>query len=186
MKVVIIGAGMAGTRLAELLRVDGHTVELLGDEPYYQRHRLTEYVAGRGAQPEADGLAGDVPPVAAARVLREARVVVDSSGQQHAYDHLVFATGAEPVQPASAEVAQVLRTATDAQRIVDAAATARRVVVLGGGVLGVETACALRERGVAVTLVHDGTRGSGRPPAGRSRGWSAGWASRWCCRHACR
>ncbi|MEV6282431.1 nitrite reductase large subunit NirB [Kribbella sp. NPDC051770] len=142
MKVVIVGAGMAGTRLAELL--GSHEVTLLGDEPYYQRHRLTEYVAGR-----AELVAG-AEYAAALRVDRGTRVVVDSAGAEHPYDHLVFATGAAAVG------GYTLRTATDAQRVVEEATGARRAVVLGGGVLGVETACALRERGAAVTLVHDG------------------------------
>ncbi|GAB2571018.1 nitrite reductase large subunit NirB [Kribbella endophytica] len=145
MKIVIIGAGMAGTRLAELL--GSHEVTVLGDEPYYQRHRLTEYVAGRAAEPLVEG-----EVLAAARVDRRRRVVVDSAGGEHSYDHLVFATGATPAEAGGL----VLRTAGDARRVVEAAVGARRVVVLGGGVLGVETACALRERGIAVTLVHDG------------------------------
>ncbi|MGC4942566.1 nitrite reductase large subunit NirB [Kribbella sp. DT2] len=152
MRVVVIGAGMAGTRLAELLE-GSHEVTLLGDEPYYQRHRLTEYVAGRAAEPGAQALLPAPAAPAGARVVRGARVVVDRVGEEHIYDHLVFATGAAPVEVAGG---QVLRTAADARRIVEAAVGARRVVVLGGGVLGVETACALRERGNAVTLVHDG------------------------------
>jgi NAD(P)H-dependent nitrite reductase large subunit len=160
MKVVIIGGGMAGTRLAELLG-GGHEVTVLGDEPYYQRHRLTEYVAGRSPLPgeflgaTADPLgaaAGSVVLPVAVRVVRGARVVVDSAGGEHSYDHLVFATGAAAVGVEG----HTLRTATDAQRLVAASETARRAVVVGGGVLGVETACALRERGIAVTLVHDG------------------------------
>lgn len=143
MKVVIVGAGMAATRLAELL--GSHEVTVLGDEPYYQRHRLTEYVAGRASEPLVEGEFR-----AAVSVDRGRRVVVDSVGVEHAYDHLVFATGAAPVG------GNTLRTVGDARRLVEAAVGARRVVVLGGGVLGVETACALRERGLAVTLVHDG------------------------------
>ena len=76
-------------------------------------------------------------------------------GERVAYDHLVFATGAVPVEP-DVEGFRTLRTAEDAKAIVQAAEQVRRAVVLGGGVLGVETACALRERGVAVTLIHDG------------------------------
>ncbi|TDD60484.1 nitrite reductase large subunit [Kribbella antibiotica] len=141
---------MAGRRLAALL--PSYDVTVLGDEVSYNRSRLTEYVAGRAA------LSFGAEPVATAvAVDRLRRVVTDSTGVAHAYDHLVFATGAEPVLPVSpAAGVQVLRTAADSQALVDAVDRVRRVVVLGGGVLGVETACALRSRGVAVTLVHDG------------------------------
>ncbi|GAA1592237.1 hypothetical protein GCM10009804_55680 [Kribbella hippodromi] len=149
MRVVIVGGGMAGRRLASLLPADDVTV--LGDEPSYNRSRLTEYIAGRSSL-----ALGDEPVVTAVAVDRVRRVVTDSDGSEHLYDHLVFATGAEPVAPVAGEGVCVLRSAADAQAIVTAAKQVRRVVVLGGGVLGVETACALRERGVAVTLVHDG------------------------------
>ncbi len=164
-RVVIIGAGMAGTRLAAEL--SGFEVVLLGDENHYNRSRLTEYVAGRAAKPTTEPL----EVASAVEVDRSARVVVDSLGRRWSYDHLVFATGAEPVVPAVVAGHQTLRTATDADAIVEAAGRVRRAVVLGGGVLGVETACALRERGVAVTLVHDGETlldKAVRPTVGRS------------------
>ena len=72
----------------------------------------------------------------------------------------MFATGAAPVVPPALGAlpagCHVLRTSKDADGILAAVAGARRAVVLGGGVLGVETACALRDRGVATTIVHDG------------------------------
>ncbi|MEU8225137.1 nitrite reductase large subunit NirB [Kribbella sp. NPDC048915] len=151
-KVVIIGGGMAGRRLAALLPSDDVTV--LGDEPSYNRSRLTEYVAGR-----ADVALGTESVTTAVAVDRRRQVVADAAGGEHRYDHLVFATGAVPVVPAAVRRAsgvRTLRSLDDARAIVSEAAQVRRAVVLGGGVLGVETACALRERGVAVTLVHDG------------------------------
>ena len=152
MKVVIIGGGMAGRRLAELL--PSYDVTVLGDEPSYNRSRLTEYVAGR-----AEPLMGDEPVATAVAVDRDRRVVRDATGREWGYDRLVFATGAVPTVPGevvAADGVQTLRSVDDARAVVEAAGSVRRAVVLGGGVLGVETACALRERGVAVTLVHDG------------------------------
>ncbi|TDD15318.1 nitrite reductase large subunit [Kribbella turkmenica] len=152
-KIVIIGGGMAGRRLAGLL--PSYDVTVLGDEGSYNRGRLTEYVAGRAAEP----VVGDEAPVTVARVDRARRVVADTAGREWAYDRLVFATGATPVVPEGVPDAagiHTLRSAADARSIVDHVSRVRRAVVLGGGVLGVETACALRERGVAVTVVHDG------------------------------
>ncbi|MER7244102.1 nitrite reductase large subunit NirB [Kribbella sp. NPDC000426] len=149
MKVVIIGGGMAGRRLAELL--PSYDVTVLGDEPSYNRNRLTEYVAGR-----AEPLMGGEPVATAVAVDRDRQVVTDAAGREWGYDRLVFATGAEPVLPEAVAGVHRLRSVVDARAVVEAAGSARRAVVLGGGVLGVETACALRGRGVAVTLVHDG------------------------------
>ncbi|GAA1107162.1 hypothetical protein GCM10009630_00050 [Kribbella jejuensis] len=163
MRIVIIGGGMAGRRLAELL--PSYDVTVLGDEPSYNRSRLTEYVAGR-----AEVAVGNEPAVAAVAVDRVRRVVVGADGVEYPYDRLVFATGAVPVVPAGVEGGLLLRSVEDARAVVAAAQEARRAVVLGGGVLGVETACALRERGVAVTLVHDGETlldKTVRPSAGR-------------------
>ena len=151
-RVVIIGGGMSGRRLAELLPT--YDVTVLGDEPSYNRTRLTEYVAGR-----AEPVVGDEVPMAAVAVDRGRRVVVDSGGREWEYDRLVFATGATPVVPPELVEAAgmfTLRSVGDARAVVESAGRARRAVVLGGGVLGIETACALRDRGVAVTLVHDG------------------------------
>ncbi|GAA0608176.1 nitrite reductase large subunit [Kribbella sandramycini] len=144
-RVVIIGGGMAGRRLEQLL--PSYDVTVLGNEVSYHRHRLTEYVAGRAPAP----VLGTEPVTTVVAVDRGRRVVTDSAGSEWSYDHLVFAIGGEPVVPVAG---RVLRTAEDARLL--AGTAARRVVVLGGGVLGVETACALRGRGVAVTLVHDG------------------------------
>jgi len=152
-RVVIIGGGMAGRRLAGLLPT--YDVTVLGDEGAYNRGRLTEYVAGRAAEP----VIGDESVATAARVDRARRVVTDVQGREFAYDRLVFATGAMPIVPKGVPDApgiHTLRSAADARAVVEEAGRVRRAVVLGGGVLGVETACALRERGVAVTLVHDG------------------------------
>ncbi|MEV5967987.1 nitrite reductase large subunit NirB [Kribbella sp. NPDC051952] len=160
-RVVIIGGGMAGRRLAELL--PGSVV--LGDEASYNRSRLTEYVAGR-----AEPVIGDEPRRTAIAVDRVRRAVTDADGCEWPYDHLVYATGASPVIPNQLTDAYCLRSVGDARAVVEAAGRVRRAVVLGGGVLGVETACALRERGIAVTLVHDGEAlldKSIRPSAGR-------------------
>ncbi|WP_350278542.1 nitrite reductase large subunit NirB [Kribbella sp. HUAS MG21] len=166
MRVVIIGGGMAGRRLAEMLgNQPSYDVTLLGDEPSYNRGRLTEYVAGR-----AEVASGNEAVQAAVAVDRARQVVTDAAGREYAYDRLVFATGAVPVVPAGVRGGQVLRSLDDARAVVAGAGQARRAVVLGGGVLGVETACALRERGVAVTLVHDGETlldKTIRPSAGR-------------------
>src|SRR5439155_1337417 len=82
----IIGGGMAGRRLAELL--PSYDVTVLGDEGSYNRGRLTEYVASRAAEP----VVGTEALSTVARVDRARRVVVDTAGRGLAYDRLGGAT----------------------------------------------------------------------------------------------
>ena len=118
MRVVIIGGGMAGRRLAELL--PSYDVTVLGDEPSYNRSRLTEYVAGR-----AEPLMGDEPVATAVAVDRDRRVVRDATGREWGYDRLVFATGAVPTvpgepsssSPAQAATSSAVQTDNDARTL---------------------------------------------------------------------
>ena len=172
-RMVVVGGGMAATRFAELVADHGAGVTVIGDEPAYNRALLSEVVAGR-----ADAGALDLPTdqrvrrvrATAIRLERQRRIVADSNGVVHPYDHLVLATGAEPDVPDLVGLARdadqdvphllagchVLRRRSDAAAIVAATDSARRAVVLGGGALGVELARALAGRGLGTTLVHDG------------------------------
>jgi nitrite reductase (NADH) large subunit len=180
-RVVVVGNGTAGARLAE--RLAGHCeVTVLSDEPPYSRALL---VGALGAPDADDCRAGafgtDVSGAAvvgatAIRIDRARRLVADGNGASHGYDRLVLATGARPLVPDLPGLrplpagAHVFRTLDDARRIAAAAGDARRVVVLGGGVLGVEAAAALAGEGVPVTIVQDAENLLDRhldPPAGR-------------------
>ncbi|MFW7415631.1 FAD-dependent oxidoreductase [Demequina sp. SO4-18] len=173
MKVVVIGHGMVGSRFVdELVRRDpAAEVTVLGKEDHepYNRVLLSSVVSGRTdaeslALPAAEAdrvrvLTG----VAAVSIDRSAREVVDSAGDRHRYDRLVIATGSQARVPGIHGVANdrgpmpgvsVLKDLDDARRIVTAIPKARRAVVLGAGVLGLEVATGLAAQGLAVTLVH--------------------------------
>ncbi len=96
--------------------------------------------------------------VAARRVDTSARTLELADGEVLAYDELVLATGSRPFVPpvpgADLPNVHVFRTRADARAIVAAAEGARRSVVIGGGLLGLEAARALRERGTRTTVVH--------------------------------
>jgi assimilatory nitrate reductase electron transfer subunit len=168
MRVVVVGYGMAGARLAAELRSRDADVKVtaFGAEPHrpYNRILLSAVLAGKAGEDDlavtAPGDGVDVrlgEPVVA--VDRGRRVVVTSADELE-YDALVLATGARPVVPALAGVdagnVHAFRTLDDCRGIVARAAGARRAVVLGGGLLGVEAARGLAARGVDVTIVHRG------------------------------
>lgn len=177
MRVVVIGHGMVGSRFAEeLVAADpGAEVTVLGKEPVpaYNRVLLSGVVAG-STDPALLAMAGPAHPrlrvltgVAAVDIDRQARTVRDATGHDHAYDVLVLATGSAARVPAIQGVADdrglvpgvhVLKDLADATGIVDQAVGARRAVVLGAGVLGIEVATGLAARGLSVRVVHLGQR----------------------------
>uniref|UniRef100_UPI00157D20C9 NAD(P)/FAD-dependent oxidoreductase n=1 Tax=Micromonospora maritima TaxID=986711 RepID=UPI00157D20C9 len=169
-RIVIVGYGMAGARLAAELhaREGDHRVTVLGAEPHraYNRIMLSTLLAGRIDEPdlelvEAVGPGVDVrtgAPVTA--IDRTAREVRTADGVGHGYDHLVLATGSRSVVPPLPGLDPLpdrvvpFRTLADCRRILAAARDARHAVVLGGGLLGLEAARGLAARGLAVTVVH--------------------------------
>ena len=170
--VVIIGNGMVSHRLCDrLVRPHGagagpHVV-VLGEEnrPAYDRMRLGEMLRGRRATSLSLASPGwyrdrgielvlDDPAVS---IDRARRLVTTRSGRTFPYDHLVFATGAAPVVPAIAiddpAGVFVIRTTRDLERLRDRAQGAVSVAVIGGGLLGLETAKSLREAALDVTVL---------------------------------
>jgi nitrite reductase (NADH) large subunit len=173
-RVVIVGSGPTGTRLAERVAElePGRPVLLLGDEPFrpYDRVRLSSLVA-RETSPErlyaASELAagGRVTVLARRRVVRidrAAKRVVDACGAAFAYDKLVLATGSRPRLPPipGLELANVyaFRNMRDAERLLARQVGSRSVVVIGGGLLGLEAARAMHRFGTQVHVVEHESR----------------------------
>ncbi|SDZ38648.1 assimilatory nitrate reductase electron transfer subunit [Amycolatopsis xylanica] len=174
-KVVILGYGMAGARLAdEIRRRDPEgtrvTLTVLGEEPHhaYNRVLLSAVVAGT-MRPETvrlhdEGWAGKtgVDLRVGTRVTsidRTARHVVLADDSTVDYDVLVLATGSRPWLPPveGLELGKdvvAFRTLDDCDRILEAAKFGAPVAVLGGGLLGLEAARGLAGRGNFVTVVH--------------------------------
>ncbi|MBP2361493.1 MULTISPECIES: NAD(P)/FAD-dependent oxidoreductase [Streptomyces] len=161
-RVVVIGAGMAGARLAA--RVPGVTV--IGEEEHapYNRVLLAEVLAGRYepdviALPPADVRRG----VRVVRIDRSDRLVHCDDGSVIGYERLVLATGSNPVLPPLRGIGRTLpdgvhpfRTLDDCLALRAAVRPGVRAVVIGGGLLGVSAARALAECGAQVVLAQQG------------------------------
>ncbi len=170
MKVVIAGNGLAGTLAAKALRESADDLEIviLGAERhfYYPRPNLIEYIAGNlpfnrlFAFPErwyADHRIEVRLAAPAVRLQPGARAVETAAGEMIPYDALLLATGASsflpPIAGANLKGVFTLRTLDDAHRILEHQAGHPRVAVLGGGLLGLEIARAMRARTAEVEVV---------------------------------
>jgi NADPH-dependent 2,4-dienoyl-CoA reductase/sulfur reductase-like enzyme/nitrite reductase/ring-hydroxylating ferredoxin subunit len=169
--VVIVGAGAAGSAAAEMLRREGFQgrVTLLGAEdadPYDRPNCSKDYLAGNAPEEwmplwPADFYADNgIELVRGARVAAidpKARTVKALGGREYGWDALILATGCDPVRLplATHNLPHVhyLRTLADSRAIIAAAEHAKRVVVVGGSFIGMETAASLRARGLEVHLV---------------------------------
>lgn len=177
-KIVVVGAGMVGSRFAgdlaaalERTGSEAH-ITVIGEEPHaaYNRVLLSEVIAGRTALAALGlpSLPGRVTELRGSRVIAIDRLnkrVRTDDGVLLGYHKLVLATGARARLPQIPGLSQdgepahgvrVLRTLDDARGVIAAAAVGGRIAVLGGGVLGVEVATGLRDRGARVTLLHTG------------------------------
>ncbi|MGV4984751.1 NAD(P)/FAD-dependent oxidoreductase [Streptomyces sp. NRAIS4] len=170
-RVVVIGAGLAGVRLARRLGELGVAALLVGEEehPPYNRVLLAEVLAGRYA-PEVIGLPAPQGLLRArvAEIDRAARTVECADGSSIAYDTLVLATGSNPVLPPLRglftpdhqlpEGVHAFRTMDDCLGLAKAVRPGVRAVVIGGGLLGVSAARALAVRGAQVVLAQQAER----------------------------
>lgn len=176
-KVVIVGAGHAGGAAAITLRDLGFSgsIQVIGDElePPYERPTLSkEFLSGAESAPvyladKSRWTELDVAftlGVAATAIDRVARLVQLSDGAVAPYDHLILATGGRVRRLDMTDHPRVhhLRTTGDARALAADARPGARAVVVGGGVIGLETASTLVELGLTVIVLEAGPRLLGR------------------------
>jgi nitrite reductase (NADH) large subunit len=171
-RLVVIGNGMAGCRaVEELLKraPDQFSITIIGAEPRvnYNRIMLSPVLAGEKCYEDIiindqnwydandiNLIAGDP----AQSIDRDAKGVVCGSGQVIAYDILLLATGSDPfiipVPGKDLPGVVTFRDLDDVDKMLRAAAKHKNAVVIGGGLLGLEAAHGLSQRGMDVTVVH--------------------------------
>ena len=170
MHIVVIGHGMVGHKFVETLAQEARPdvrVTVLGEEPRpaYDRVHLSEFFSGKSADELSLVEPGffereDVVLRLNAKVVSvdcDARSVTLASGERVGYDKLVLATGSYPFVPpvpgADRKDCFVYRTIEDLEAMQECGARSRTGVVVGGGLLGLECAKALRDMGLAAHVV---------------------------------
>lgn len=170
-RVLVVGAGQAATELAHVLRQQKYPgpITLIGDEAHlpYRRPPLSKaYLAGE-LEPDALAIRGpavyermDVELRSSLRVVgidRAARHIVLDDGLQLPYDKLVLATGGRPrrLDLANAEQPNLhyLRTIGDCDAIREQFQPGRRLLIVGGGYVGLEVAAVGIRMGLSVTVL---------------------------------
>ncbi|MBE7194973.1 MAG: FAD-dependent oxidoreductase [Gordonia polyisoprenivorans] len=169
-RVVIVGASHAGAQLAANLRKEkwAGDILLIGDEGRlpYQRPPLSKaYLAGGCHLDDVairshqfyDKQRIQLVDATVTSIDRAERTVTLGNNNAVPYSKLALCTGARaralPVPGADLPGVHYLRTATDVEAIRAAAVPGSRVVIVGGGYIGLETAASLRTLGVEVTVL---------------------------------
>jgi nitrite reductase (NADH) large subunit len=171
-KLIVIGNGMAGAKTLEhLLTIAPHfyDISVFGTElhPNYNRILLSPVLAGEMTLDDIvindrawyakHGITLHLGKTII-RIDRKRRIVVADDGTETSYDRLLLATGSSAVKlsvPGN-DLKNVVtyRDIGDTETMIEISRTAKRAVVIGGGLLGLEAANGLALRGMQVTVVH--------------------------------
>ncbi len=167
---LIVGNGVAGNSAAEAIRRIDTTARIVlysrGKHYFYYTPALPEYVAGERQLKDFtlhDALWYEKNRIElfleteVVRIEAGEKVAVTAQGKKFSYDRLLLACGGRsfipPIPGASSPGVLALRTVDDADAIREKARGAKRAVVIGGGLLGLEAGNGLRKRGLEVSVV---------------------------------
>jgi NADPH-dependent 2,4-dienoyl-CoA reductase/sulfur reductase-like enzyme len=169
-RIVIIGGGPAGVGAALGARAQDATADIIlvdeeNVEPY-EKPPLSKAVLTGKAMPQDAPIAGPKGVAGANVTLKSARVkdidatgrtVITASGERVPYDALVLATGSRnrilPMFPEGTPGVYYLRTADEALALKAHLGLAKSLILIGGGVVGLEIAASAAELGIKVTVI---------------------------------
>ncbi|EXB47490.1 nitrite reductase small subunit NirD [Acinetobacter sp. 1000160] len=172
LKLVLIGNGLAGMRcLEDLLDMapDRYEVTVIGEEPWgnYNRIMLSPVLSGEKTiddimlHPHAWYSDKGIQFIAddpAIKIDRTRKVVHTEKGESVDYDRLIIATGSSPfippVQGVDLKGVISFRDIYDVNTMIKYCESKKNAVVIGGGLLGLEAAYGLKQRGMNVTVLH--------------------------------
>ncbi|MCW7503027.1 nitrate reductase [Leptospira paudalimensis] len=169
-KILIIGGGNSTSAFIkhykELCPEDEITVLCKEENPLYNRILLPDFISGEKEFIELASVSGEEvenweiklhTSTSVTEILPEAKIVKDSMGNVYSYNKLIIATGSSPQIPKSISPSMVgvfsLRAKTDADKIKGFFVPDSFALIVGGGLLGLELASALKSLGVKVTVL---------------------------------
>lgn len=174
--IIIIGAGQAAAQAVQSLRAEGFTgpIKLIGDEPYapYQRPPLSKkYLAGeigydrvelKGQDFYADSGVETLWQTRVTEIDRRAKRILTGDGRAFDYGKLLIATGSRVreinVPGFDLEGVHYLRNIADVDAIQAHFKPGAKMVVVGGGYIGLEVAAVAVKRGIDVTVLETADR----------------------------
>jgi len=170
MRIIIVGNGLGGTIAAKTLReIDSEVeIDIFAEEKYhyYPRPNLIEFLAGNLPKEEIFAYSEEwysqqkievhlKKPVK--KLVPDSQEIEVEGGKREKYDALLLAAGSSPFVPpfkgAEKQGVFTVRTLDDALEILEYKKNHNKVAVIGGGLLGLEIARALRLRGASVEVV---------------------------------
>jgi len=168
-RIVVIGAGAGSYGFVksyrEINQEDEITIFSKEDFPFYNRVMLPDYISGEQQWEQLVKMKDSEEPqynirllrgVSVEKVNREEKYVTDSRGIRTPYDVLIMATGSRAAVPRNVPSLPgifTMRSRTDADNFKKHVPKNGHVVIVGGGLLGLEMAASLREIGIKVTIV---------------------------------
>ena len=170
MKYLIVGNGVAGTEAALAIRENDSDGEITiiseSEHLFYYRPKLIDYLAGETTLDEftihkdefyEKQNIENVLGTKVVKIIPDENMVVCDDGAKHGYDRLLIATGADclipPINGVTKKGVFEFRGVRDADNIQEYCKNITDVVVIGGGLLGLETAYSLRKSGKKVTVI---------------------------------
>ena len=168
--IIVIGSGPVGVRfIYELLKRQANAnITLFGEERVrpYNRVQLSSLLAG---DVSVEDIQLELPPESESFSFNQRKIdridtalkrVTDVDGVSHNFDKLVIATGARPHIPNINGIDQsgvyTFRSLRDAESLYARTSRAKHIVIVGGGLLGIETAKALLKNNTQVTIIQQG------------------------------
>jgi len=180
-KIVIAGAGAAAFRFIQNYREHNEQDEIhvfsKEKHSFYNRVLLPEYVTDELSWEQLQKIKEKEltrlnihmhDEITVDKINRESKTVTDNFGKEYPYDKLILATGSRAFVPKDVQLDLpgrfTLRSKPDADRFkaylnaIDAPVPDKHVTIVGGGLLGLELAAALKEQGVSITIVQRSSR----------------------------
>nr|WP_315154545.1 molybdopterin-dependent oxidoreductase [uncultured Flavobacterium sp.] len=180
-KIAVIGAGAAAFRFIQNYRELNSEDEIIvfsnEENPFYNRVLLPEYVTAELSWEQLQKIKAEAlgklnitlqSNIAINAINTASKSIEDSQGLSHSYDTLILATGSRPFVPENAQLHLpgrfIMRKKVDADRLrtyLDQTGLPpedQHVVIVGGGLLGLELAAALKHKKVKITIIQRASR----------------------------